>query len=50
LTSSVLVSLQADLGARVGAADARFMEDVVAAGMLGRKTQKGMFLYPGGKV
>jgi 3-hydroxyacyl-CoA dehydrogenase len=41
---------QGDLGIRVGSADPKFMDEVVASGMLGRKAGKGMFLYPGGKV
>jgi hypothetical protein len=43
-------TLQDDLGIRVGSADPKFLDEVVASGMLGRKAEKGMFLYPGGKA
>ena len=41
---------QGDLGIRVSSADPKFMDEVLAAGFLGRKAEKGMFLYPGGKA
>jgi enoyl-CoA hydratase/long-chain 3-hydroxyacyl-CoA dehydrogenase len=50
VAASVGKNLLEDLGSRVGAADPRLLDDVLAAGMKGRKTGKGMFVYPkGGK-
>jgi len=49
VAASVAKNLKGDLGVRVGASDPKLLDEVVASGMLGRKAEKGMFLYPGGK-
>lgn len=47
--AALLKNLKEDLGVRVSASDSAMLDEAVAAGMLGRKTGKGMFTYPPGK-
>merc|ERR1719473_316671 len=49
VAASVGKNLAADLGVRVGASDPGMLDAAIAAGILGRKTGKGMFIYPDGK-
>lgn len=46
--ASVQKNLKEDLGVRVGTADPAVMDRVLEAGWLGRKTGKGLFVYPPG--
>jgi enoyl-CoA hydratase/long-chain 3-hydroxyacyl-CoA dehydrogenase len=47
VAASVIKNLKEDLGIRVGASNTAMLDEAVAAGMLGRKTKKGMFVYEG---
>jgi len=49
VAASVIKNLKDDLGVRVGASDGAMLDEAIEAGMLGRKTGKGMFTYPPGK-
>ena len=49
VAASVGKNLKGDLKNRISA-DPAMMDEVVAKGILGRKSGAGMFMYPGGKV
>jgi enoyl-CoA hydratase/long-chain 3-hydroxyacyl-CoA dehydrogenase len=50
VANNVAKFLAADLGNRVGTADPTMLDKVVAMGWLGRKSGKGMHIFPPGKV
>jgi enoyl-CoA hydratase/long-chain 3-hydroxyacyl-CoA dehydrogenase len=49
VAASVGKNLAGDLGIRVGTADPALIERVISKGWLGRKSGKGMHIFPAGK-